>query len=103
MTNFTPGPWQLDGECFSESGHYDAPRVFSHADPDVPRYVAEIAVSPQWEENGNLIAAAPEMYEALTKLRKDIQYWAENPRPDEWILQEWVRNIDRTLAKAVRP
>ena len=35
--------------------------------------------------------------EALTKLQSTIQYWAENPRPDEWILQEWVRNIDAAL------
>jgi hypothetical protein len=33
-------------------------------------------------------------------LRKEVQYWAENPRPDEWILQEWVRNIDAALKLA---
>jgi hypothetical protein len=40
------------------------------------------------------------LVEALNKLRKEVQYWAENPRPDEWILQEWVRNIDAALKLA---
>jgi hypothetical protein len=62
---FTPGPWKLNGECWSSNGHYEAPQVFSYANPDAPQFVAEIAVRDLWEENGNLIAAAPRLYRAL--------------------------------------
>jgi hypothetical protein len=59
---FTSGPWKLNDTA---SGHYDAPRVLSYGDPDNPQLIAEIVVSNLWEQNGNLIAAAPELYAAL--------------------------------------
>lgn len=64
---FTPGPWKLNGEFVSANGHYDEPRIFSVADEDNPKYVASLAVGRNWEHDGNLIAVAPEMYEAMAE------------------------------------
>lgn len=65
MPNFTPGPWIAEDEEFSEKGDYTAPQVFSCADEDNPKIVCELAVRSGMEANAHLIAAAPDMYEAL--------------------------------------
>jgi hypothetical protein len=65
VTQFTPGPWIAEDEEFSENGDYTEPQVFSCADQDNPKIICSLAVRNCMEANAHLIAAAPEMYEAL--------------------------------------
>ena len=50
--------------------------------------------------NTRVDPAHADLVKVLSKLRKDVSYWAENPRPDEWILKEWLHQIDAALTKA---
>lgn len=61
----TPGPWECESEYTEVDGEYVEPRIFSHAYPDNPQYVASIAVRGNMKENGSLIAAAPELLATL--------------------------------------
>ena len=69
-TKFTPGPWQLVQAEYSDSGRYVEPRVFSYADPDDPKIICSMAVrdGTTEEANGLMVAAAPDLYEALSEL-----------------------------------
>jgi hypothetical protein len=72
MPNFTAGPWIAEDEEFSEKGDYTAPQVFSCADEDNPKIVCELAVRSGMEANAHLIAAAPDMYEALKEIESEM-------------------------------
>lgn len=63
----TPGPWRLVRAEYPDAGGYVEPRVFSYADPDNPKIICSMAVrdGETEEANGLMVAAAPEMYEAL--------------------------------------
>ena len=64
---YTKGPWKLNPEEWLESGHFEPPRVFSHADPMNPKVICDVSVRDGATEfaNGQLITAAPEMAEIL--------------------------------------
>jgi hypothetical protein len=68
--SFTPGPYKLHEAEYPDAGGYVPPRVFSHADPDKPTFICEMAVLDGATElaNGNLVAASWEMYEALEEI-----------------------------------
>lgn len=73
---FTPGPWNAeDGEAlvFAANGLRVAD---AHCDdqPDMSE--------DQEDANARLIAAAPELYAALTKLRDQVETWAESEDSD---------------------
>jgi hypothetical protein len=93
--NFTRGPWKLNylNELFGIDGY----RV------RVAGYGIEPASFPPTEEecaNAHLIAAAPELYEALKSLHQWVK--AENEHFDENLPDDFIWNAVKTaLAKAV--
>lgn len=77
MTKYTPGPW----EVIHDIG------IKVHRSEPIPkgaRYaVAQVGVGrgdPQDEANARLIAAAPDLLEALKELADADPHLAENPR-----------------------
>ena len=83
VAGFTPGPWH------SETSHSAHPKygIFTERNAIVAR---------TWrEEEARLIAAAPELYEALSALRK---WTRDGACADETL--SIVSNADRALAKA---
>ena len=66
---FQSGPWKLHEAEYPDAGGYVPPRVFSHADDDNPKFICEMSVRDGETElaNGSLVAAAPEMYEAMAE------------------------------------
>lgn len=98
MSKHTPGPWEYEKEhrdCFSHtSGHYTAPVEFTTIFMDDGNELdgenrAEVH-GPNQEANARLIAAAPDMLEAL-KLAKDIIGHPDDP---------FTVLIESTIAKA---
>lgn len=94
----TPGPWQAQDYwiigCVEDS--WD---IMAGADTACPKRVAKVFRS---EADARLIAAAPEMYEALPDLSHVIS-WLQNgcdpiKAADE--LQVYQERIDRAKAKA---
>ena len=97
-TEHTPGPWQAQDYwiigCVEDS--WD---IMAGADTACPWRVAKVFRS---EANARLIAAAPEMYEALPDLSHVIS-WLQNgcdpiKAADE--LQVYQERIDRAKTKA---
>ena len=102
MTKHTPGPWwlQADGagwyvECTPERGHsvaYIRSEV-AEDDPDTP--------DAEKKANARLIAAAPELLEALQK----FVAWSEAERNHEgttfWERVEMLRDLDDAAAAAI--
>lgn len=97
-TKHTPGPWQAQDYwiigCVEDS--WD---IMAGADTACPWRVAKVFRS---EANARLIAAAPEMYEALPDLSHVIS-WLQNgcdpiKAADE--LQVYQERIDRAKTKA---
>jgi hypothetical protein len=92
----TPGPWTViephkHGDFYGAGAAYKITRADSDPrDWSVAQLYANI---PESKANARLIAAAPDMYEALKKARVAIATWS--PAPDE-PLQE----IDAAIAKA---
>lgn len=68
---FTPGPWKFDGE---ESAYYDLPTLnILDKDGDIVAgavdYIDESSLP-----NAHLIAAAPDLYNALENVMHEIQF-----------------------------
>lgn len=101
-TKFTPGPWEYEEEDYPERGGYQEPRVFSYSDLDSPHLVCTIAVSSavssSMESNGNLIAAAPDLYAVAAAMVADDAFAdlcagiGEEP--------DWLKAARTALAKA---
>ena len=91
-TKFTPGPWVV-----KSNGHYfDIGQDYKHACKEVPVYpTACIGVPHELEDNAHLIAAAPELYEALESART----WVDDCGAQAG-LQHILDEIDAALAKA---
>lgn len=101
---FTPGPWHNR----STNSGYTSRYVCGPKHPDGGDYTP-ICIANS-EANANLIAAAPEMYEALKLAMSrvhDLEIIIEQARElgmtlfmcgDQW--PEWKKKIDGALAKA---
>ena len=100
MTKHTRGPWKVADDIKKCPGVRTSngficftPKVFKYTDQE-ERYIEELK---EKEANARLIAAAPEMYEALTKLVELApKFWGDNP-------EDWPRYMDRVeqvVAKA---
>lgn len=79
-TNWTPGPWRTD----TKAGF---PYDIHCANGDM---IANVEASSEGESNAELIAAAPELYEALSIAVKD--------GPAGYV--EWLEFANEALAKA---
>lgn len=84
-TKFTPGPWKTNGEIW---------RVGSAEWVIVTSSKAEVAYS-MTHHDAHLIAAAPELFEKLAKIRGWINVDAEGP----WG-KRFYAEVDALLAKA---
>lgn len=80
----TPGPWVIGGN--------EGSKLSVNADP---YFVALVDEGYSQEANARLIAAAPELLEALTVTLDEIGYWLSQQKPD---LKE---KIDSAIAKAL--
>jgi len=92
QTQRTPGPWSV----YPESGNVMDGRGCR---------VATIVRMPGQNEhekraNAALIASAPELYEALSKLREVVGCWNLNSQQYESLLQPVIRDVDAALAHA---
>ena len=66
---FTPGPWKVNGDAEEIKSHDDSKIALLHPGPYAGPYVLR-----DWSENkanARLIAAAPEMYELLSRVIKN--------------------------------
>lgn len=103
MTKFTPGPWKVhrhshaDGELWLSvvNGAWD----ITHNSAAQPGVIADAAYSamPDAENEANavLIAAAPELFEALKNAVHALQYCMNHHMPDDEMLRpKCQKNID---------
>lgn len=100
----TAGPWVL-GES-SEGRHFRAVNAREHSELAtvvwvMEDYDAEGSPSPGCEANARLIAAAPELYEALTDALIDFDNWAahEDNHQHEHLVA-WAEKARAAIAKA---
>lgn len=101
-TKFTPGPWVFDDNDGYNCGSIwarMAPSGHGHAGPLIARAVGD---SAEVEANAHLIAAAPEMYEALKEAVEYFEMAAEFVRSkrDKKAMQYRAYECRVTLAKA---
>ena len=68
MSKHTPGPWWLDDDGFIASGSRDTYEIIAD-----PHCCSDIDIDER-EANANLIAAAPELLEALEHITQTPEY-----------------------------
>jgi hypothetical protein len=112
MSGFTPGPWAVRAGA-NRSGRYEieaGAQILCPGTGGARSYSDVVAAThwsgtPEWEANAHLIAAAPEMYEALKHLHKWFEItgssinarWGRIPPEDSKIIVDAMR---AALAKA---
>jgi hypothetical protein len=84
---FTPGPWTVESRvAFGKNDYAVSPASGNDG------FVAALTHGPDAKANASLIAAAPELYEALERI---------NDTADIALDIDWIRRISRAaLAKA---
>jgi len=100
---FSPGPWTFESVSF---GSPDAPIshkkiVAASVNGEVGRnMIAEVHMNhPNHEADGQLLAASPELYEALYALRQ-FGFNVAGNKMQQANLQNWYELADKALAKA---
>lgn len=100
MSSFTPGPWRISASCLRDECYVG---ISSNKHTDFAEVVWRMIDedrSPQCEANAHLIAAAPDLLEALQDLLRLVEdNWLQGP---EWDADEWMA-FDRyrdVIAKA---
>lgn len=88
-TKFTPGPWYWDGPVWDYDRDEDAPWLVSGNDKFDAVMTGELHCN---RADANLIAAAPELFEALLILHPKSGVWC-TPTDEE------SKIIEATLAK----
>ena len=79
MSKFTKGPWKLRGNNIGVS---DVSETQSYGMLINIASVDEFDIASDWQANANLIAAAPDMYEALEGLLNVISETRGEPARD---------------------
>lgn len=92
----TPGPWTTDHGHIWADGLLLA-TMKERCVESIQKGAVQYA--PQ-QANAALIAAAPELYEALMKLREVIGCWNLNSEDYESLVQPVIRDVDAALAHA---
>ena len=93
---FTPGPWEFDGmEYIFKTPIGDGKMVAQIRGWGWLQKKGEDAGIAEQEANARLIAAAPDMYEALKELEESVEYWSDYDVP-----VGIVDKINAALAKA---
>lgn len=78
MADFTKGPWSIGSDIISIKIESECQDVAEINRPEDPR---DISHATEVVANAHLIAAAPDMYEALKELVGIIDgYWEDNDR-----------------------
>ena len=113
MSGFTPGPWEIENvtDVFTQSGAHNAEGIT--ADHDDGWQVADCSVGKTSVDgelsqlsldecicNARLIAAAPDLYEALTLLVADIDGNEPDPIEQQWLGSPRRKQCIEALAKA---
>jgi hypothetical protein len=104
MSAHTPGPWQWDGDYTLRPVNPDPERSALHTiiSPDGPFGFVQTAtadVFPEFEADKLLIAAAPELLEALRTTRGNVaSLGPAGAIPFEY--REWLAMLDAAIAKA---
>ena len=104
-TKFTPGPWFIAGSIPEEG--VDCFWIKSQPSPAMRGFTKDIATAdgyqsdPERAANAHLIAAAPDMYEALNKIINRLQMDIDDgSRPDEWSMKALVKYAKEAQPKA---
>jgi hypothetical protein len=85
----TPGEWGYDGTgC-----------IYSHSLPREDCVIAELQqASEDWEADGHLLAAAPELLAALRQAKSELLDLYEEAHPDDESDNSVTAAIDRAIA-----
>ena len=108
---FTPGPWEVIVNDPWQDHDFGMVRNLSIVAPAGSTIIGPIADTPsrfkEFEEadmpNANLIASAPELYEALCSAREWMEllkHFADTHDPDEYDIAAIIRKYEAVLAKA---
>lgn len=95
-TNFTPGPWY--NRTFQQGRHYVV-NIQSEIGLFVGQVIAQETTDQNTRANMDLIAAAPELYTALEKAKKQIRVFANDASSDA-VADAYCMEIDDLLEKA---
>lgn len=87
----TPGPWEWEGNPNRDENYYDGPLAVLRGPNgeeicsfgDCTQYYPSQGVEPQ-PDDARLIAAAPELLEALCELKRLGEH-GMTPNPTEWL------------------
>lgn len=93
-TKFTPGPWRIGPDESSDEDEYGfCIAIFSE------EYKNSVALRIREESNAHLIAAAPDLYAALSEAKLQIEYLHEK-FAETGSGNNMLAKIDAALAKA---
>ena len=102
-TKWTPGPWVYDPDFEPE----DEPVIWTAGDiADAVAYLSTSAPNSDEEivANAHLIAAAPELYEALERAKQCVathdHAFEESVTEFEALLKCWLKDANAALAKS---
>src|SRR5262245_14560893 len=109
-SNHTPGPWHIVGECIM-----DGSIEVICGDPKLPAYVWEFVASVHYETdkgedantfskeigeaNARLIAAAPDLLEALQVMLEE-PWLLDSSRPKHWAQEQARAAIEKATKEA---
>lgn len=92
MSKHTPGPWRITGD-----GHHIVPDIMGPTDCAI----AEMVLGPHREANAAVIAAAPDMLEALKFALTPLDALADGrPRDAERFIKRAAAVVAYAIAKA---
>ena len=96
MTDFTPGPWIVVNDCESLS-------ILTDENREGVCRMSFLGCDKEWQATTRLIAAAPDMYEALKAYDKHIELPKDPPLqagPKGKAYSDFLLLRDAALAKA---